>query len=274
MNILYHRIIVTILIIQFGLSQDTTTADQIEDPFQIVEEDTATLTALDTTLIPIPELRDDKDTLAILPPGKPFFNYDLDIKNLQNQIDSLRAMVKVFEKYKSMPTVDEDIINLIKVPDLQHRIELTNGTVVLGEIIDENADELFIQTTLGRLVITKDKVISVQQERTPGPKVEMVGDPFVNAYPDREEIIGTVINNGELRADFVRTEANLWSPTTQLIVKDSAFVDGNMITYKSGVISDTSIDPGQTASFKIVIQKPLKPEVQYRTYDIRWTRTN
>jgi len=273
-NILYHRIIVTILIIQFGLSQDTTTADQIEDPFQIVEEDTATLTALDTTLIPIPELRDDKDTLAILPPGKPFFNYDLDIKNLQNQIDSLRAMVKVFEKYKSMPTVDEDIINLIKVPNLQHRIELTNGTVVLGEIIDENADELFIQTTLGRLVITKDKVISIQQERTPGPKVEMVGDPFVNAYPDREEIMGTVINNGELRADFVRTEANLWSPTTQLIVKDSAFVDGNMITYKSGVISDTSIDPGQTASFKIVIQKPLKPEVQYRTYDIRWTRTN
>ena len=139
---------------------------------------------------------------------------------------------------------------------------------------DENADELFIQTTLGRLVITKDKVISVQEERTPGPKVEMVGDPFVNAYPDREEIIGTVINNGELRADFVRTEANLWSPTTQLIVKDSAFVDGNMITYKSGVISDTSIDPGQTASFKIVIQKPLKPEVQYRTYDISWTRTN
>ena len=51
---MYHRIIVTILIIQFGLSQDTTTADQIEDPFQIVEEDTATLTALDTTLIPIP----------------------------------------------------------------------------------------------------------------------------------------------------------------------------------------------------------------------------
>ena len=256
------------------MAQDTTTADQIEDPFQIVEEDTTTFTALDTTLIPIPELRDDKDTLAILPLGKPFFNYDSDIKNLQNQIDSLRAMVKVFEKYKSMPTVDEDIINLIKVPDLQHRIELTNGTVVLGEIIDENTDELFIQTTLGRLVITKDKVISVQQERTPGPKVEMVGDPFVNAYPDREEIIGTVINNGELRADFVRTEANLWSPTTQLIVKDSAFVDGNMITYKSGVISDTSIDPGQTASFKIVIQKPPKPEVQYRTYDIRWTRTN
>ena len=271
---MYHRIIVTILLIQFGLAQDTTTTDQIEDPFEIMEEDTATDTVSDTTLIPIPELRDDKDTLAILPLGKPFFNYDSDIKQLQSQIDSLRAMVKVFEKYQSMPTVDEDIINLIKVPNFQHRIELTNGTVVLGEIIDENADELFIQTTLGRLVITKDKVISVQQERAPGPKVELVGDPFVNAYPDREEIIGTVINSGEIRADFVRTEANLWSPTTQLIVKDSAFVDGSMITYKSGVISDTSIDPGQTASFRIVIQKPLKPVVQYRTYDIRWTRTN
>ena len=74
------------------MAQDTTTADQIEDPFQIVEEDTATFTALDTTLIPIPELRDDKDTLAILPPGKPFFNYDLDIKNLQRKEKYLRVM--------------------------------------------------------------------------------------------------------------------------------------------------------------------------------------
>jgi len=80
---LYHRIIVTILLIQFGLAQDTTTADQIEDPFEIVEEDTATYTVSDTILIPIPELRDDKDTLAILPLGKPFFNYDSDIKQLQ-----------------------------------------------------------------------------------------------------------------------------------------------------------------------------------------------
>ena len=262
------------MLIQFGSAQDTTTSEQIDDPFGFVEEDTSELSISDTTLIPIPDLRDDRDTLAILPLDKPFFNYDSDIKQLQNQIDSLRAMVKVLEKYQSMPTLNEDIINLIKVPNMQHRIELTNGTVVMGEIIDENADELFIQTTLGRLAITKDKVISVQQERPPGPKVEIVGDPFVNAYPDREEIIGTVINNGEIRADFVRTEAKLWSPTTQLVAKDSAFVDGTMITYKSGVISDTSLDPGQTAKFKIVIEKPLAPEVEYRTYAIRWVRTN
>ncbi|GIS72647.1 MAG: hypothetical protein CM1200mP10_22240 [Candidatus Neomarinimicrobiota bacterium] len=55
------------------------------------------------------------------------------------------------------------------------------------------------------------------------------------------------------------------------MAKDSAFVDGAMITYKSGVISDTSIDPGQTANFKIVIEKPLAPEVEYRTYAIRWS---
>jgi len=123
------------------------------------------------------------------------------------------------------------------------------------------------------LAITKDKVISVQQELPPGPKVELVGEPNVNVFPDREEIIGTVINTGEIRADFVRTEAKLWSPSTKLIVVDSAFVDGNMITYKSGVISDTSLNPGETASFKITIQKPSIPEVGYRTYAIRWVRT-
>ena len=57
------------MLIQFSSAQDTTTAGQIEDPFEIVEEETAALTVSDTTLIPIPELRDDKDTLAILPLG-------------------------------------------------------------------------------------------------------------------------------------------------------------------------------------------------------------
>ena len=112
--------------------------------------DSTNASMLDTVLIPIPNLRDDKDTLSILPPGKPFFNCDTDIKQLRNQIDSLRAIVNVLQKFHAMPTLNQDIINLIKVPDMQHRIELTNGTVIMGEIIDENSDELFIQTTLGR----------------------------------------------------------------------------------------------------------------------------
>ena len=91
------------MLIQLGSAQDTTTSEQIDDPFRFVEEDTSELSISDTTLIPIPDLRDDRDTLAILPLDKPFFNYDSDIKQLQNQIDSLRAIVKVIEKYQSMP---------------------------------------------------------------------------------------------------------------------------------------------------------------------------
>ena len=270
---MYHKRILFLLIINFLIGQDTTITDNKTSEALIDTNKSFDSSILDTNLIPIPSLRDDKDTLSLLPVGKPFFNYDSDIKELQSQIDSLRAMVSLLQKFQSMPTLNQDIINLIKVPDMQHRIELTNGTVVMGEIIDENSDELFIQTTLGRLAITKDKVISVQQELPPGPKVELVGEPNVNVFPDREEIIGTVINTGEIRADFVRTEAKLWSPSTKLIVVDSAFVDGNMITYKSGVISDTSLNPGETASFKITIQKPSIPEVGYRTYAIRWVRT-
>ena len=273
---MYHKKIFFLIIINLLIGQDTTKIDnnmmEISDNGKNVADST-NASMLDTTLTPIPNLRDDKDTLSLLPTGKPFFNYDTDIKQLQNQVDSLRAMVSLLQKFQAMPTLNQDIINLIKVPDMQHRIELTNGTIVMGKIIDENSDELFIQTTLGRLAITKDKVISVQQELPPGPKVEMVGEPSVNVFPDREEIIGTVINSGEIRADFVRTEAKLWSPSTKLIVIDSAFVDGNMITYKSGVISDTSLNPGETANFKIIIQKPSVPDVGYRTYAIRWVRT-
>mgnify|MGYP000263460391 FL=1 len=137
---MYHKKLFFLIIINLLIGQDTTIIDIGKNT-----DDSTSIGILDSTLIPIPSLRDDKDTLSLLPEGKPFFNYDTDIKQLQNQIDSLRAMVGLLQKFQAMPTLNQDIINLIKVPDMQHRVELTNGTVVMGEIIDENSDELFIE---------------------------------------------------------------------------------------------------------------------------------
>ena len=129
---MYHKRILFLLIINFLIGQDTTMTDNKTSEALIDTNKSFDSSILDTNLIPIPSLRDDKDTLSLLPVGKPFFNYDSDIKELQSQIDSLRAMVSLLQKFQSMPTLNQDIINLIKVPDMQHRIELTNGTVVMG----------------------------------------------------------------------------------------------------------------------------------------------
>ena len=54
-------------------------------------------------------------------------------------MDSLKKIISVYEEGKgSMPNIDEDLLNLIKIPQLRHRIELQNGTVVNGEIVEED----------------------------------------------------------------------------------------------------------------------------------------
>ena len=59
-------------------------------------------------------------------------------------------MVSLLQKFQSMPTLNQDIINLIKVPDMQHRIELTNGSLLP---IDCDVEENETRGTLLNLVL-------------------------------------------------------------------------------------------------------------------------
>jgi hypothetical protein len=170
-----------------------------------------------------------------------------------------------------MPSINKELLNLIRIPELKHRVELTNGTIVIGEILEESEKRVIIQTAIGQLAIDKDKVVNIEKESPPVPKVELMSEPLVSVYPDHEEITGIVKNSGKVRADFVRIIAKLWTPETELAASDSAFASGSIQKYTTGVISDTAIEPGATASFTITV--PLEEGasiVEYRTYDIRW----
>ncbi|MEA1882449.1 MAG: hypothetical protein U9N31_08630, partial [Candidatus Marinimicrobia bacterium] len=150
------------------------------------------------------------------------------------------------------------------------RIELQNGTIVNGEIIQEDDLGIIVQTAIGQLAIERDRVINITEDLPPNSRVELVGEPFVNAFPDREEITGTLKNVGTKRADFVRIVANLWSATTELVQKDSVFIAGKKQKYLTGIQSNTALDPGAMSQFKLVISLSKGDEVSYRTYDIRW----
>ncbi len=120
---------------------DTTTAIdsnsvQIIKPDEIVE---IPVTTVNDSLVPLPEVREIAEKADKLPLDEPFFELKSSIDILHQQIDSLKRVISVYEKGRGpIPTIDEELLNLIKIPQLRHRIELQNGTIVNGEIIMAN----------------------------------------------------------------------------------------------------------------------------------------
>ena len=240
-----------------------------------VADSVDTLEKSDTTKIvaPLPPTRDpQKRVVERLDTGESFFEIKSSIDVLREQVDSLKKIISVYEEGRgAIPNIDEDLLNLIKIPQLRHRIELQNGTVVNGEIIEEDDLGIIVQTSIGQLAIEKDRIIDINEDLPPLAKVELLSEPLVDVYIDREEIRGTVKNIGSKRADFVRVIANLWSPTTQLIYQDSVFISAQSAKFFTGIKSGTSLEPGSTSEFKIVIStSETIDEVSYRTFEVRW----
>ena len=261
-------------------SLSTTVSDTIQiDQIQKELSDSTNINPLDRITesdaieesIPLPDVRRLTKETDKLDFDKPFFELKSSIDLLHQQVDSLKKVISTYEEGKgTMPTIDEDLLNLIKVPQLRHRVELQNGTIVNGEIIEEDELGIIIQTSIGQLAIEKDRIIDIMEDLPPVAKVELISEPFVDAFPDREEITGSIKNIGTKRADFVRVIAHLWSPTTSLLQQDSVFISGKNQKYYTGIKSDSALEPGAIVDFKITIPLTEADEVSYRTYEVRW----
>ena len=279
-----NKFILSIIVVGicFGQDEADTTVTAPVDTTNLVEPDTVqtiiqeeipktTEPTANDTLVPLPDVRELGDKTNKLPLGEPFFELKSSIDLLHQQMDSLKRVISVYEKGKgAMPTIDEELLNLIKVPQLRHRIELQNGTIVNGEIIQEDDLGIIVQTSIGQLSIEMDRVVNIVEDLPPNAKVEIMGEPFVNAFPDREEISGVVKNVGLKRADFVRVIAHLWTATTELVQTDSIFVTGKQQKYLTGIRTDTALEPGSTSEFKLTIPLSDEDKVSYRTYEVRW----
>ena len=166
-----------------------------KQPVPSIEMQETIDTTVQDTLVPLPDIRELGDKADKLPLGEPFFELKSSVDLLHQQMDSLKRVISVYEKGKgAMPTIDEELLNLIKVPELRHRIELQNGTIVNGEIIQEDDLGIIVQTSIGQLAIEMDRVVNITEDLPPNAKVEIMGEPYVNAFPDREEIAGTIKN--------------------------------------------------------------------------------
>ena len=223
-------------------------------------------------LVPLPQQKEQKSNQQ-LKFDELFFEYESNLKALEIEVDSLKSVVKGYEKGQSMPNISREILDLIKIPETQSRIELQNGTVVSGEILQESDSTLTLNTRIGKLVLKKEMVVRMDELQKPGPKVVFLGDPFIDYYPDKQIFSGRVQNIGQIRADFVRVIGNLFDQTTQNTGMDSVFVKGSRIVYESNVVADTALEPGQTASYVLTVQIKKGQKTEYHTMDIHWNET-
>ena len=78
------------------------------------------------------------------------------------------------------------------------------------------------------------------------------------------------MNQGNRRGDFVRVIYSLWGENTQLLGSDSTFIEGSQIIYKSGIVTDSVLEPNQSAQFSLKVAVPDSISVTYITRDVRW----
>ena len=223
-------------------------------------------------LVPLPQQKEENRNQQ-LKFDELFFEYESNLKALEIEVDSLKNVVKGYEKGQSMPNISREILDLIKIPETQSRIELQNGTVVSGEILQESDSTLTLNTRIGKLVLKKEMVVRMNELQKPGPKVVFLGDPFIDYYPDKQIFSGRVQNIGQVRADFVRVIGNLFDQTTQNTGIDSVFVKGSRVVYESNVVADTALEPGQTASYVLTVPIKKGQKTEYHTMDVHWNET-
>ena len=223
-------------------------------------------------LVPLPQQKEENSNQQ-LKFDELFFEYESNLKALEIEVDSLKNVVKGYEKGQTMPNISREILDLIKIPETQSRIELQNGTVVSGEILQESDSTLTLNTRIGKLVLKKEMVVRMDELQKPGPKVVFLGDPFIDYYPDKQIFSGRVQNIGQVRADFVRVIGNLFDQTTQNTGMDSVFVKGSRVVYESNVVADTALEPGQTASYVLTVPIKKGQKTEYHTMDVHWNET-
>ena len=200
----------------------------------------------------------------------PFYPLKESIHDLQNQISDLKSQVVEYESRLHNPLVDTELIKLIRTPDLKNEIIMNTGTVIQGTIISENSTQMIVKTQIGQLTIEKEFITEIKEIEPLTPNIEFNGSIEERTKDNVHTYIGSVKNIGGRRADFVRIIYHFWSDDTSPIVSDSTFVSGNSTIYFNGVISDSSIEPAEIATFEFTTTIPDTINVEYITKEVKW----
>ena len=231
-----------------------------------------------TLLLPLMTVGQDQagETVELLPQQtrqvsyREFYELKTSIDELRRQMNRLRTDVEAYKSRELTPEVYRTILRQIRPPQLTHEIILTNGTVVRGNLVSENIDQLTLETSLGNLTLDKSMIRDIREITDVAPKLEFLGDAEERIAEDHRVYVGTIRNTGITRADFVRIVFRLWNAKTELVAVDSAFVDGSSRVYLPGVVADTAVEPGQEVDYRVRVTVDREDPVSYITREIHW----
>ena len=214
---------------------------------------------------------DGELNVATIEPSSPFYPLKESIYDIQNQINELKSKVVEYESELHNPSIDIELLKMIKTPQIKHEIKLNNGTIIQGEIISENSNMMIVQTQIGQLTIEKELVVEINE-------VDPITSNLIFVENEVEErieennytYIGKVKNTGGVRADFVQVIYHFWKDDTNPIISDTVYVQGNNMIYMNGVISDSAVEPTQFANYILNVNLPDSLNIEYHTKEIQW----
>ena len=199
-----------------------------------------------------------------------FFKLEKSVEDVQKEIEVLRTRVMKYEHKYPAPNYTKQLKELINKPPPAHKISLINGSIIKGTIEKDKLDYLLVDTDVGKLTINKSDIENIDDLILPNPDVVFIGHGQEEVFETHRLFTGKVMNQGSRRGDFVRVIYNLWGGNTKLIRSDSSFVKGTQIIYHSGIVTDTVLEPKQSAQFKVLISIPDSITVTYITRDVHW----
>ena len=199
-----------------------------------------------------------------------FYNLEKSLEDIQKEIELLRTRVMKYEHKSPEINYTKQLKELIDKPPPAHKISLKNGSIIEGTIEKDKLDYLLVDTDVGKLTINKSDIENIDDLILPTPDVVFIGHGQEEVFRTHRLFTGKVMNQGSRRGDFVRVIYNLWGGDTQLIRSDSSFVEGTQVIYRSGIVTDTVLEPNQSGQFNVQISIPDSITVSYITRDVRW----
>ncbi|SVD05304.1 uncharacterized protein METZ01_LOCUS358158 [marine metagenome] len=210
-----------------------------------------------------------QDTSHVQPEVR-FYELEESIEDIQRQIVLLKIRVSEYENESSETNYTERLKELIDERYPAQKITLKNESVIEGTIEEDRVEDIIVKTKVGSLTIEKKEIDYIEDLVLPEPHIVFIGHGQEQVFDSYHLFMGKVINQGSLRGDFVRVIYQLWGEDTQIISSDSAFVAGTQVMYKSGIITDTALEPNQSAHFSVQVPINIEIPISYVTREIHW----
>jgi len=204
-------------------------------------------------------------------PVAQFYELEESIENIQGKIEQLQTQVMEYNNKSTESNYTERLKELIDGHPPTHKIALINGSVIEGTIENDQVEHIVVKTKVGILTIDKKEIELIQDLILPVPNIVFLGHGKEEIFDNYYLFKGKIMNQGSRRGDFVRVIYQLRGEDTQIVSSDSVFVSGTQIMYKSGIVTDSALEPKQSAQFSVQIPIDGEIPISYVTREVRWS---